>query len=413
MHFVVETAEQGKPLPDEKDIYRMAAMAMGTRTPGFYPEAIGNVHKALVDQLEAVDPRFTVSTTYSGGNTTIVLGAKETVCFSIKIGQKSADVWRKGLQASIDKGREVTLPLDGVVFEGSKLFDVLHKGADLASITIMPMARPAVLKILAPEVAPAIFEIISGQLIPGRKQIRFVGAGCGGLLDVELAFTPTNGNDVHSVSTLTTNLKAWQGKEAANPPYLDVFINLLEATLEPSASVSFVLEVDGNKIASGKFHIPKHIETMNETIAFAHYARRARNVLRYLRKSAPIDIFESIFTDDHRALARVSDIVEGKLSYQRSQITGSPTMTVTCTEGGKSLMEVVRNGEFSVLHLNEPASKVTIYGKEYEVPPTTSYYSPVKLHILSKKKRKESIDFRLRIEMADNFTSQTFFDVQQ
>lgn len=102
--------EQGKPLPDEKDIYRMAAMATGTRTPGFYPEAIGNVHKALVDQLEAVDPRFTVSTTYSGGNTTIVLGAKETVCFSIKIGQESADVWRKGLQASIDEGRDSTLP---------------------------------------------------------------------------------------------------------------------------------------------------------------------------------------------------------------------------------------------------------------------------------------------------------------
>ena len=69
--------EQGKRLPDEKDIYRMAAMAMGTRTHGFYPEAIGNVHKALVDQLEAVDPRFTVSTAYSGGNTTITVGAKE------------------------------------------------------------------------------------------------------------------------------------------------------------------------------------------------------------------------------------------------------------------------------------------------------------------------------------------------
>ena len=99
--------------------------------------------------------------------------------------------------------------------------------------------------------------------------------------------------------------------------------------------------------------------------------------------------------------------------YQRSQITGSPTMTVACTDGGKSLMEVVRNGEFSVLQQKEPASMVTIYGKQYEVPPSTSYYSPVKLHILSKKKKKECIDFRLRIEMADNFTSQTFFEEQQ
>lgn len=82
------------------------------------------------------------------------MGAKETVSFSIKIAQESADLWRKGLQASIDEGREATLPLDGVVFEGSKLFDVLHKDADLASITIMPMARPAVLKILAPQIEP-------------------------------------------------------------------------------------------------------------------------------------------------------------------------------------------------------------------------------------------------------------------
>ena len=47
--------------------------------------------------------------------------------------------------------------------------------------------------------------------------------------------------------------------------------------------------------------------------------------------------------------------------YQRSQITGSPTMTVACTDEGKSLMEVVRNGEFSVLQQKEPASMVTIY----------------------------------------------------
>ena len=137
-------------------------------------------------------------------------------------------------------------------------------------------------------------------------------------------------------------------------------------------------------------------------------------MLRFLRKSAPIDIFESISTDDHRALARVSDIVEGKLSYQRSQVTAPPEMTVGCTvEEEKNLMEIVRRGSFSVLKQTESASLVTIYGKKYEVPPTTSYYSPVRLHILSKKKKKQIVDFRLRIEMADNFTSQTFFDVQQ
>ena len=40
--------EQGKRLPDEKDIYRMAAMAMGTRTPGFYPEAIGVASRTII-----------------------------------------------------------------------------------------------------------------------------------------------------------------------------------------------------------------------------------------------------------------------------------------------------------------------------------------------------------------------------
>lgn len=406
--------EQGKPLPDEKDIYRMAAMAMGNRTPGFYPEAIGNVHKSLVDQLESVDPRFTISTAYSGGNTTIMLGVKETVPFSIKIGPQSVDVWRKGLQASIDEGREATLPLDGVVFEGSKLFDVLHKDADLATITIMPAARPAVMKILAPQTEPAVFETINGQLTAGRKQIRFAGAGCGGLLDVEIIFTPTGSDGVHSVSNLTTNVRAWQGKEGASPPYLDAFINLLETILDSSASISFTLEVEGNQAASGNFHTPKHIEEINETLAFAFYVRRARNVLRYLRKSAPIDIFEPISTEDHRTLARASDIVEGKLSYQRSQVTALPEITVSCTvEEERNLMETVRGGGFSVLQQKEPASMVTIYGKQYEVPATTSYYSPVRLHVLSRNKRKKVVEFRLQIEMADNFTSQTSFDMQE
>jgi hypothetical protein len=56
---------------------------------------------------------------------------------------------------------------------------------------------------------------------------------------------------------------------------------------------------------------------------------------------------------------------------------------------------------------------VTIYGKQYEVPAATSYYSPVRLRVLSRNKRKKVVEFRLQIEMADNFTSQTSFDMQE
>lgn len=403
--------EQGKPLADERDIYRMAAMAMGTKSPGFYPEAVGNVHNALAHQLESVDPRFTIATSYSAGNTTIVLGAKEPVAFSIKVGPESAEAWRKGLRSALDEGCEATMPLDGVEFEGSDLFTVLQKDADMGSITIIPGARSAVLKILAPQSQPPIFESITGQLATGRKQIRFSGTGCGGLLDVEVIFTPVDGDGVHSVSTLTTNVKAWHGKDAVNPPYLNVFINLLETILSASGSLSFTLEIDGNQIATGKFHTQKHMEEMQDILSFAYYVVRARTVLRYLQQNMPINIFVNISEIDHRALARVSDIIEGKLSYQCSQITDSPEMTVACTDGGKLLLDIVKKEDFSVLQHKEPASTVTIYGKPYEVPPTTSYYSPVKLHILSRKKRRNIVDFRVRIEMADNFTSQTLFDV--
>lgn len=405
--------EQGKRLADERDIYRMAAMAMGNKSHGFYPEAVSNVHNALAHQLESVDPRFTIATTYSGGNTTIVAGAKESVSFSIKVGPESADAWREGLRSALDEGCEATLPLNGVAFEGSDLFKVLRNDADMASITIIPGARSAVLKIFAPQSEPPIFESITGQLAAGRKQIRFSGTGCGGLLDIEIIFTPVNGDGVHSVSTLTTNVKAWHGKDATNPPYLNVFINLLETIIDASAPISFALEIDGNQVAAGKFHTPKHMEEIKEILSFAYYVERARTVLRYLQQNLPINIFANISADDHRALARVSDIVEGKLSYQRSQITSSPEMRVACTDGGKSLLDMVNKGDFSVLQHKEPASVVTVYGKAYEIPPTISLYSPVKLHILSRKKRKNVVDFRVRIEMADDFTSQTMFDVPQ
>ncbi|MCV5900383.1 hypothetical protein OFN63_30235, partial [Escherichia coli] len=87
-------------------------------------------------------------------------------------------------------GYEATLPLNGVAFEGSDLFDVLQNDADMASITIIPGMRQAVLKILAPQSACPIFEYITGQISAGRKQIRFFGKLFDGLLDVEIIFTP-------------------------------------------------------------------------------------------------------------------------------------------------------------------------------------------------------------------------------
>jgi hypothetical protein len=418
LHKWKETAEakalleQGKPPLDERGIYRMAAMAMGNRVPGFYPEAIGNVHRALADQLESIDPRFSISTSYVGENTTITVSAKEPVSFSIKIGQESAEAWRKGLQAAIDEGREETMPLYGVSFEGSDLFRVLHNDANSASITIIPATRPALLKIMAQESDFSIFECISGQISAGRKQIRFSGSGFGDLIKFSTIYTLTADSRVNTKLTLTTNPKAWHGKEASNPPYLDAIIKFLEKLFDPSISITFALEIEGSTVSTGKLRSFDDKDSMKEILWFAYYARRARTVLQFLGRSAPIDIFTIPTADEYEALARASEIIEGKLSYQRSEINNLPVMTITCEDGGIALKEVVAKKGAAVLKQQGPESTITIYGQKYKTPPATSYLSPVRLHILSRKKIKNAVEFKMRIEMEDNFTYQTYFEVQ-
>ncbi|MDP2768377.1 MAG: hypothetical protein Q8O81_00905, partial [Giesbergeria sp.] len=166
-----------------------------------------------------------------------------------------------------------------------------------------------------------------------------------------------------------------------------------------------------NQLASGNLHSPKQLEWIKDALSFANYVRRARNVLQYLGKTMPINVSAGFTAEEHRTLARISNIVDSKLVYARSEIAGRPEMTLVCTDNGKTLLEMVGKEEFSVLQHKEPASLVNIYGKEYEVPPTTTFYSPVKLHILSRKKRKNSVVFKVQMEMAENFTSQTLFDL--
>ena len=403
--------EQGKRPPDEADVYRMAAMAMGNKVTGFYPQAIENVHGAVVHQLQAVDPRFNISTSYADGKTSITIGAKQHVAIAIKVGSESMSAWRKGLQIAFDQGCAATLPLDGVVFEGSDLFSVLSPGGDSGSITIIPPSRPAVLKIIAHEGQPPIFEVITGNVTAGRKQIKFSGRGYGGLLEVEVIFSRRGEDDVQAASNLTTHVAAWDGKDARNPPYLEAYINFLATALDSSASISFVLEIEGNQLASGNIHSPKQLEWIKDALSFANYVKRAKNVLQYLGKTMSINVSAGFTVEEHQALARISDIVDGKLVYARSEIAGRPEMTLVCTDNGKMLLEMVDKEGFSVLQHKEPASLINIYGKEYKVPPTTTFYSPVKLHILSRKKRKNSVVFKVQMEMAENFTSQTLFDL--
>lgn len=403
--------EQGKRPPNEADVYRMAAMAMGNNASGFYPQAIKNVHGAVINQLQAVDPRFNISTSYINGEASITIGAKQPVAISIKVGVESMDAWRKGLQTALEEGCATTLPLNGVIIEGSALFNILSPKGDSGVMKITPASRPAVLKIIEYKGQSPIFEIIRGDITAGMKRIKFSGSGYGGLVEVEINFDRTNEDIVRAASHLAINIGSWHGKEAHNPPYLEAYINLLTAILDPLASLSFALEIEGNQIASGNLHSPKQLEWIKDMLSFANYVRRAKNILQYLGKTTPIDVSADFTLEEHRALARVSDIVEGKLVYERSEIAGRPEMTLICTDNGKTLLEMVDKENFSVLQHKEPESLIAIYGKDYKIPPTTTYYSPVKLHILSKKKRKNAVEFKVQMEMADNFTTQTLFDL--
>lgn len=402
--------EQGRRLPDEVDIYTTVAMALGNTTASFIPKAVGNLHTAISRQLQALDPRFTISSNYINGATRIYAQANEDVAITINVDCRSRNAWQAGLQGLIDFGRSIPLPLDGVVFSGSELIATLAPIFENGSVTIGPVSRPARFKIWCQNMDPPVLEQIEGRFNFGRQQCRFEGLIYGGLVKIEVLFPIEHGVPIDCRLSLTAIVSTWDGADATNPPYLEDFINLIDGLMRPENDFNYSFDLNGERIGSGKINKPESLIELSDALTFAFYIRHAKTLLRHLGKNAFIDTSTGFSAEEHRALGSAIDTFEGRDVYDLSQITGPAEMSIHCNDDGGVLMSMIDTAGYLILKKTTPGQKIKIYNTHYTLPHKSTYYEPVKLHLINKKKQQSGTDFRVEIEMSNEFTCKSIFE---
>lgn len=403
-------AEQGTRLPESSDGYDQIAMALAGAGQKFLPQAVHNVHKAAAASLSSLDPRFDVKSEFSGGAAHFSIRARENVSIAINVGPESAGTWAAGVTTLLDRGLPVKLPMQGVSFEGSKLFNTMLEGAEQGTLTISPSSRPAVVKLFVPYEDAVTSEDINGTFAVGRRALHFEGSGYGGLINLELDLNRLANDKIGANFKLTPSLYIWQGLDARNPPYLDKVLRFLECLVNSPDGFRLHLEVDGNRVSSGENIQGEDKTALGEYLNFLYYVKRARTLTRYLNISLPIDVKESFSLEDHKQLAAAANVIQGRSRYVRSQIDADLLVTIVCVDEGRELMAAIEAGEFTSLQQRSEGSLIKIFGKQVQLPPTVLNLSPVRLHLVSKQTVLGGVEFQVRAEMAEDFVYEVVVD---
>ena len=77
-------SELGRRLPNNKDVVDTFVSAFTGNSKTYIPSAIGNVHAATKQVLEALDPRFSIQSAYQNGIPSLSIAPKEDVSLIFK-----------------------------------------------------------------------------------------------------------------------------------------------------------------------------------------------------------------------------------------------------------------------------------------------------------------------------------------
>ena len=244
--------ERGRRLPEPDDARTELVAALTGVGPKVTLGAITNVHAAVNQVLEGLDPRFAIRTAFHGDTTSVSLHARESVPFQVHVPGAIANEWRSGLLQVIDHGLEATLPAQGLQVTGSPVFAVLDSVA-LTKVTISPHGKPAVQKLRLLDERSGTresFDDVHGSISGGRKSATFAGIACGGLLSITWSIKADT-VPVSSSFGLSFDFGLWEGRDVRLLPHFDKVHKFVKRA-HAGDLLEVELEVDGLHIGRGR-----------------------------------------------------------------------------------------------------------------------------------------------------------------
>lgn len=374
--------ELGQPLPNESDASTLLVTALTGAPKHLARTAIANVHGAVEQHLQALDPRFIVETSYQDKVLRHTLKAKETVAISLRVGLEPADSVFAQLSGMFDHGVPLTVPAKDVTVTGSKLishvFDLTP--GESGHLTFTPHARDAVLRlVLTNPVTSQIesFDDMHGTITSGRKSLTFNGRSCGNTMQISFRKV-FDGADTVTNAQFGADLEPWDGVDVRRLPFFEKLLRFFDL-LTNNWRLEFTLEIEGKELLRGKLSDRSSASSyFASTLNLLRYTDRARSLCRHLNKTIRFSVKSFFPREDHIKLIEALDTFDLKRTYSNSDATCRPSCTVIVDDDLSNLRALQTANYSEMRMLQDGGDSVSVFGQTIDLPPLEIVFSSVK-----------------------------------
>lgn len=376
--ITIARAELGKQLPSDTETINTLTTALSGNVTDLRVRAVTNVHAAVEQALQNLDPRFSVESSRVNGETRVGISANEDVSLTLEIGGITGDEFQDRYQSVLDHGCKVKISTDHIRITGSRLFETISKEAAAFTFSGNKMEAKQKLLFISPDKSRhEAFDDIDGFLVGGAKSASFSGSSCAGLFT--FAYRIERGVQGDTQFQMNLKLEQWDGKLISDLPYFEKVFGFFKR-LSDGWSLFATLEVDGNAVLEGEGSpITQTPETKN-LVSFLDYTNRARAVASALKLEIAFTSTAVFNQQQYCDLADAADLFNAPFVTEDREVSFS--CTIRADENAQNIrLFLEADPQQSVLKLPEKNSKVNIFGDEVDLPTKTILVEKVKANV--------------------------------
>ena len=319
---------------------------------------IRHVHQSATDAMERLDPRFKVTSSFSGEATEYTIEAKENAELTLQL--------PAALATKIERLQKYGEPADLQPGEfniaGSQLFADIKKHN--ASLHISPHKTNAelTLEFLNKDgsvIGPGEF---AGYTEAGSEAIKFTGDTFGRLL----TFTFQAGSKRQQANfSLSINYEQWEGKPLTRLSYLSKMLKFMEA-MEESSDIKLHLHYEGEPAFSALVDFDKN---KVDVLVITKFLSAARYICEKTGQKIQFQMDRFAFSEkDFRDLLNIESLLREKQHLRKQDLQRPITLKIVFEEERRDQVFEYLNGKVKNFIELEQGINFELMGQNLSLP---------------------------------------------
>lgn len=391
----------GRKVLNEQCASDMLAMALNGYPKSYISQTIKNAHNASEKSLEALDPRFNVTSSFEGGLTKFSICAKENV--PLKVSVKNYKNYKRKYQELVSKGVSFSIDMNDVTTSGSSLIETITKDSD-GILTISSQDIDVVMKISLTDSISLVSEALAevhGKLFHGLKAFTFSGQCFSNLLNVKAVF-PCKGDKTKF--NMHVDFEKWSGLNILNLPFFNKIKSIYDRICD-GWDIEFSLEFNGDEFISGLCNSKVNNNYFKRVTTLLSYTDRARTLSHLLNISLEFSPQIKFTSDEHIKLRKAISRLREEITLDTTAFNSLPKFTLIACEENVNMFKGKGSERSHFAMESVESEKISVFSREIELYRVRHEYLNVS-YIFNKNINniKYGDEFEVQLVACENFS---------